>query len=182
MARKAIVTTLVCRRLRPALVDLAVGTLDAAGAAPVQAHLAGCAECRADLAAMRGLPSELRDADLPEPDEDFWRRQRQAIMRRVRASGVPSGRVSTRRWQLVAAAATVVIALTATHTVLVRRAPSGAHSIERLDDDALQHLHELMPVITPATTIEDADSDLLAVHDLGDDDLDALADLLDGSS
>jgi len=129
-----------------------------------------------------GLPSELRDADLPEPDEDFWRRQRQAIMRRVRASGVPSGRVSTRRWRLVAAAATVVIALTATHTVLVRRVPSGAHSIEWLDDDALRHLHELLPMITPASTIEDADSDLLAVHDLGDDDLDALADLLDGSS
>jgi hypothetical protein len=134
---------------------------------------------------MRGLPSELRDADLPEPDEDFWRRQRQAIMHRVRASGIPSGsatRVSTRRWQLVAAAATVVIALTATHTVLVRRVPSGAYSIERLDDDALHHLHELLPMITPASTIEDADSDLLAVHDLGDEDLDALADLLDGSS
>jgi len=182
VAREAVLTSLACRRLRPALVDLAVGTLDAADTAPVEAHLTACADCRDDLAAMRGLPSELRDADLPEPDEDFWRRQRQAIMRRVRAAGVSSKRTSVRRWRLVAAAATVVIALTATHTVLVRRVPTGAHSIERLDDDALLHLHELMPVITPASTIEDADSDLLAVHDLGDDDLDALADLLDGSS
>lgn len=179
-------TALACRRLRPALVDLAVGTLDGADVARVEAHLADCNVCRADLAAMRGLESELRDADLPEPDEAFWRAQRQSIMHRIRVEAtpaVPARRSSSRRWQLVAAAASVILALMATRTVLVRRpVPSGPHSIERLDDDALHHLHELLPVITPASTIEDADSDLLAVHDLGDDDLDALADLLDGSS
>ena len=178
-------TTLACRRLRPELVDLAVGTLAAADAARLEAHLAVCAECRDDLAAMRGLPSELRDDDPPEPGEDFWLRQRQAIMRRVRAAAAPA-RTATgrpaRRWQMIGVAATVLLALAVTRTVLVRRVPSGPHSIERLDDDALHHLHELLPSIMPASTIEDADSDLLAVHDLGDDDLDALADLLDGSS
>ncbi len=178
-------TALACWRLRPALVDLAVGTIDAAEAARVESHVAECDACRADLAAMRGVPSELRDADLPEPSQEFWQRQRDAIMRRIQAAAPLPATPRTslgRPWQLVGMVATMLIAFTATRLMLVPRVPSGPHSIERLDDDALNHLHELLPVITPASTIEDADSDLLAVHDLGDDDLDALADLIGGSS
>src|SRR5262249_12054485 len=68
-----VVTSFTCRRLRPALVDLAEGTLAPGAKRRVEAHVASCATCREDLEAMRGLSTELRDPTLPEPPDDFWR-------------------------------------------------------------------------------------------------------------
>jgi anti-sigma factor RsiW len=172
------VTSLACRRLRPALVDLAVGSLAADEARRVEAHIAGCDACRADLAAMRGLSSELRDPSLAEPPEDFFRRQRQAIMRRVRTTPVPGRvRVSMRGWQLAGAVATVVLAVFVARARFTHKAPRAPHAIEHLDDDALTHLDDLLPALVSASTADDADGDILAVHDLPDDAIDSLAEL-----
>jgi anti-sigma factor RsiW len=182
VARKdALVTSLGCRRIRPALVDLAEGTLAPADARRVEAHVAACATCREDLEAMRGLSSELRDPTVPEPSDDFFRRQRQSIMRSIRT--VPDrAPVRWRPWQLAGAFATVALAVLVTRTVFQPSRPTAHHSIDRLDDDALDHLHDLLPAIAPASTIEDADGDMLAVHDLDDDEIDSLADLIEPAS
>jgi len=168
-------TSLACRRLRPALVDLAVGSLAPGDAHEVAAHVAACEPCRADLAAMRGLSVELRDPIDPLPPEDFWRRQRQSIMRRVRTVGAAPV-TPVRRWKLAGALATVALSVFVARMHFERSAPGVRHAIESLDDDALFHLHDLLPALAPATTIDDADVDILAVHDLGDDEIDALAD------
>ena len=176
-------TSFTCRRLRPALVDLAEGTIAPGLKRRVESHVASCDTCRDDLEAMRGLSIELRDPTLPEPAEDFWRRQRQAIMRRVRTVPEPATvRMPSRRWQLVGAFATVLLAVFVSRTVFLPRFQAVHHSIDRLDDDALFDLHDLLPAIAPASTIEDADSDMLAVHDLDDDEIDWLADIIGPAS
>ena len=176
-------TPLACRRLRLALVDFADGALAPAEARRVEAHVAACATCRDDLAIMRGLTTGLRDPSLPEPPEDFWRQQRQAIMRQVRQVPEPAAaRAPWWRWQFVGAVATAALALVVTRTVFLPATPSMSRAIERLDDDALFHLHDLMPVLVNASSIEDADADELSVHDLGDDELDSLSEQLDPAS
>jgi anti-sigma factor RsiW len=161
-----------CRRLRAALVDAAAGTLPATDRGRVEAHVAGCARCRTTLAAMRRLAAEVPSVAMP--DDAFFARQRAAVMRRVRtARPEPAPVGSWNAWRIAGAVATAALVL-----VLVRPRPPVSHSIDHLDDDALAHLHELLPAITPASTIEDADSDLLAIHDLGDDELDSLSDIL----
>jgi hypothetical protein len=177
------VSPLACRRLRLALVDLADGTLAPAEARRVEAHVAICATCRGDLAIMRGLTTGLRDPSLPEPPEDFWRQQRQAIMRQVRQVPEPAAtRAPWWRWQLAGAIATAALAVVVTRTVFLPGPPGVSRAIERLDDDALFHLHDLMPVLVTASSIEDADADELSVHDLGDDELDSLSEQLDPAS
>ncbi len=169
-----------CRRLRPALVDLALGALAADDARIVERHVATCRRCRDDLDAMRELPDALQPSAATALPEDFWRRQRQAVMRRVRTSATP---VAARRpwapaWQLAGVCATLALALFVARVPLFHRTPALPHAVERLDDDDLLHLHDLLPTITPAASIDDAEGDMLSVHDLGDDELDSLADIL----
>jgi anti-sigma factor RsiW len=161
-----------CRRLRAALVDAAAGTLPVTDRVRVEAHVAGCAHCRATLVAMRRLASEVPPVALP--DDAFFTRQRADVMRRIRTTRPePAPARPWHAWRIAGAVATAALVL-----VLVRPGPPASHSIDRLDDDALVHLHDLLPAITPASSIEDADSDLLAIHDLGDDELDSLDDIL----
>lgn len=181
---------LLCRRFRPALVDLAVGTLAPGDARDVEAHVAKCRACRADLAAVRGIAFEFDGpAAAAVPSEDFWRVQRQSIMRRVRNAAEPV-RVTprpTRRWQLAGALATVVLGvvigarLQHHHMHAIPLATSSS-SVEHLDDDALFDLHDLLTTIAPASSIEDADSDMTAINDLPDDEIEALADGWDPGS
>ena len=175
---------LTCRRLRAPLVDLALGTLPMGDVPRVQAHVDGCAACRADLDAMRELSDAGIVAETPALPDDFWRRQRQAIMRRVRTAPSPTPIAAAARgsrWQLAGALATVLLAVLVSRSVIHIR-PALPPAADRLDDEALLHLHDLLPALTPAATIEDADSDLLSIHDLADDELDSLADLLDNAS
>jgi hypothetical protein len=168
-----------CRRLRPALVDAAMGTLPLGERGRVEDHIARCALCRNDLASMRHVSIGLSAPPGSTPGEDFWRRQRQAIMRQVRT--VPAPAKVAARWgslRVAGAVATVVLALLVTRSVFPPSPPPLSRSIDHLDDEALLHLHDLLPAIAPATTIYDADSDLLSVHDLGDEELDRLAELL----
>jgi hypothetical protein len=90
----------------------AEGALDADARREVEAHLAACADCRADAEALRALLARVRE--LPravEPERDLW----QGIEARIRAQGAGGGEQgagrSRWRWAPLALAATVVLAL-----------------------------------------------------------------------
>jgi anti-sigma factor RsiW len=169
-----------CRRLRLALVDAALGTLAPDAASAVQTHTAVCARCRADLAAMRAVTLSATSAPTPPLAEDFWRSQRQTIMRRVRVAQAPAPPSWRPAWRVSGVFATVLLAVLVSRTVLVR--PPMPQTAEHLDDEALLHLHDLLPAIAPASSVDDPEGDLPSVHDLGADELDRLAELIgDGS-
>ena len=171
-----------CRWRRPALVDLALGTLPASELPRLEAHLARCPACRADLDALRDIPRAVADATPAHPPEGFWLAQRQAIMRRVRTAPAPATPMRWPRWQLAGALATVALAVLLGRSALRPTLLPTPVAIDRLDDDVLLHLHDLLPAIAPASAIDDADGDLLSIHDLGDAELDALHGLLDDRS
>jgi anti-sigma factor RsiW len=161
------------------VVDAALGTLAPDAAKFVQAHVAACARCRADLEEMRAVTSSVTSAPTPPLAEDFWRYQRQTIMRRVRAAQAPSLSWQP-AWRLGGVFATVLLAVLVSRTVIVR--PPMPQTAEHLDDEALLHLHDLLPAIAPASSADDPEGDLPSVHDLGADELDRLAELIgDGS-
>ncbi len=90
-----------CTEWSPLLDEYLDGTLAAPDQARVEAHLAGCAACRAELAALRELTAAARA--LPPsltPDSDAW----PAIARRTMAR--PTVRS---RWWLQAAAAVALL-------------------------------------------------------------------------
>lgn len=125
-----------CADTRQALGVYVLGAIDPAERALVDAHVAGCPDCRDELAGLAGLPAllsrvgadeigriNLEDSELPpageEPQEDF-------------ASSLVSltaaRRRRHRRWQVLAAAAAVVIAAggAAASYQLVSGSPAGA--------------------------------------------------------
>ncbi len=92
-------------RARELLGERFTETVDAADAAWLEEHLAGCAPCREVDAAYRADRRELRGLRVPEPPRDLWARTSAAIdaerQRRprpiaapVRAAGSPAGRRS----------------------------------------------------------------------------------------
>ena len=148
-----------CRRLRPRLVDLAAGTLEASARPQVVAHLARCRDCAATATALREVPALLRD-DGDTPREDFWLAQRDAIMRRVRdlptpAAHSPRGQAAPRmlpdafRRPVLWAPALAAAAIAGIALVLRAPAPGPVEphlpvtSIEALDDHALLSLRQL---------------------------------------
>jgi hypothetical protein len=155
-------TSLDCHRLRPALVDLAVGTPGYEQADVVLAHVEVCATCRGDLAAMRGVATELR-----HPPNDFWQQQRSSIMRRIGVEP-PVERRPTRWWAIAGALATAALALLLVRGHFHTHTPAPAHSIDRLDDETLLHLDDLLPALVPAGTLDDADADAVAANDTAD--------------
>ena len=160
-------TSIDCHRLRPALVDLAVGTLGYEQAEAVLAHVEICATCRGDLAAMRGVATELRHPAAQTPPDDFWQEQRTSIMRRIGVEP-PVERRPTRRWAIAGALATAAIALLLVRGHFRTHTPAPVHSIDRLDDDTLLHLDDLLPALVPAGTLDDADADAVASNDAAD--------------
>ena len=64
--------------------DLVDGELDADVRARLAAHLEGCAECRAALAALETAVSGLRRLSAPPPAEDILERVQQKIRKRSR--------------------------------------------------------------------------------------------------
>ena len=84
------------------------GQLDAADQARVEAHLADCAECQADVRFQRRLEAEV--ARLPVDVEQGWSRMRQQL-----EGGVPSSRPTRRpapvMWMGWAVAASLVLAV-----------------------------------------------------------------------
>ena len=116
---------LPCSEAREAVhVSLDAELMDAALKRRLEAHLAGCTECRAFVAEMRVVQEGLRS--LPElqlPDEaleEVWNRTTRA--RRVR--GFP------RRWNLAAAAAAVLVVVLAGLWLRNGSAPPGPTDAE----------------------------------------------------
>ena len=97
-----------CRRLRPALVDLALGTLPRGDVPHIEAHVAACPECRADLELLgHDLALRPEAAAAPEPA-----RGPADPASRARIIRMAPRRVIWREWVLggYAAAATAVCA------------------------------------------------------------------------
>lgn len=78
-----------CARVRPLLVDCADGVLGGEARARLERHVAECGECRDALAALREVAQALRQGPTPQRDDEFFRVQRQAILRRVRQAPSP---------------------------------------------------------------------------------------------
>lgn len=93
----------------PQLNGYADGSLAAAECAAVERHLAGCALCRAEVEALRGLLHDV--AALPrsiEPPRELWG----AIERRIQERGERGrGKGTLPGWQWMLAAAVLVVAL-----------------------------------------------------------------------
>ena len=107
-----------CFRLRAALVDFAEGSLAEPKRGGVERHVADCAECASAVLALREVPAALRRTTEREPDEAFWARQRNGILRAIEAGPAPRASapppIATRRigWRLTPAlAAAAVLAL-----------------------------------------------------------------------
>ena len=103
--------------MRDLLPDLVNGRLDAEARAAVEAHVAGCADCRAEVALLRAVRSAMHIS----PALDL-----SAI-----ASAIPAYRAPVRRswvgWRL-AAAVTLLVA-GGSSVVLLNRAPSASVSV-----------------------------------------------------
>jgi hypothetical protein len=113
------VSELDCRRAGELLPDLGRGALDAEATAWLNAHLAGCAACRSELALVRRL-----GAGAAHPPQDLAERVRAAVRGdALSGSGAPAAR--GRRWGWgVATAAALVLGALGTLTVQRLRTPS----------------------------------------------------------
>jgi TonB family protein len=76
-----------CVRIRELLNPYADGELGPDDASAVKAHVAACAECRRELAAIEQLTVLARKAGPPEVHDDYWDWQRQQVWRRLREDG-----------------------------------------------------------------------------------------------
>lgn len=109
-------TTWTCHRLRPELVDFAEGRLGDPRRALVERHLASCAECVAAIIELREVPGALRRLASADPPEQFWTRQRTAILAAIgeaRPAATPrhTGRARSSTWKVSLALAASVAAL-----------------------------------------------------------------------
>ena len=110
---------MTCDQVRARIDDLAAGRLTGALREEALAHIAGCAECAADLEAARALAAPL--AELPrsiEPPRDLW----PAISARTGTQVAPGSTPLTRHRPLLAiAAALALIAGSSAVTMLFMR-------------------------------------------------------------
>jgi anti-sigma factor RsiW len=150
-----------CRRYQPWLVDHADGVLDAARRQPLEQHLAGCPDCRADLEALRTLPALLQTSSVPDPGGAFWLQQRQSIGRAI--GNLPSPRrgwsvgwlhevLQLSPWRYPLAAALALLLAFAVYRVAEQPFASGGAStaarLATLDTDGLLAVGELAQVVT----------------------------------
>ncbi|MBI3448206.1 MAG: zf-HC2 domain-containing protein [Acidobacteria bacterium] len=161
--------------------DLADGTIAPAERAAVEAHLAGCAACRAALEDLEGLVAKL--SALPrtsEPSRDLWPNIRPGGRQRPRF-GAP------RRHPLItgphlALAAAILIAVSALVTALVLRerpagpvgpvapvAPAGAVDVAAAEADLARATATLLDALhrhrddLPAETVAEIETNLRIV-------------------
>lgn len=115
------------------------GELDADAARELEAHLAGCAACRAEADALRAVQRLVR-ARAPRPRAPDVLRQR---VRRMAESGVAARPRATRRWPGAAAAAALLVLAAGGGGYLLgaREAERGAFAA----DAVASHLRSLQP-------------------------------------
>jgi anti-sigma factor RsiW len=155
--------------IREQLPDLLHGQLGAAEATLVEQHLAGCAECREELAVLRSARAVLTSARAPKIDH-------QAIAAAVaRARGATT--VRPMRWRWAAAVTLVVLGGTSVATAVrsfrndpVTDSAQAPVVIATLDTPAAP-TGAVTPLATPAAVRLTAGG---GVDDLADEDLEAL--------
>jgi hypothetical protein len=126
-----------CEHVRPDLGAYALGALEPAEAAAVEAHLAACPTCAAELARLEPLPGLIARADgleIPPPPAALEER----ILDRVAASRPRDvrrmrGLRRPRRLGAVAAAALAGVAIGAGATVLATTIPGGGDDAPAYD-------------------------------------------------
>jgi hypothetical protein len=106
-------------------------TLDAAGRAEVERHLASCEECRALVADLREIRRAARSLDLREPPVRAWGRIERAIRLEGEHSAEQTSRLqgllrSKATWTWMAAAAVLVLAVVTGLRYTPRSATTGA--------------------------------------------------------
>lgn len=165
-----------CRWYRTRLVDYADGLLPHGQQPRLEGHLKWCRACAEDLAALGEVPAALHAAVVPDPGDEFWRQQREAIGRAIRNAPAPHAswwqawradgwRLEVWRYP-VAAAASALIAVAVYHLAASSPVPPPGAAEEKLaalDTDSLLSLHELMQTLAPADEqiAAGADDDLL---------------------
>jgi len=183
------------------LVELAFGEISARDRELVEFHLARCGDCRAALAALRYMTPLIRSSEAPMLEEEFWRRQRQSVMRRIRrepptaraswsrrpcSPAVPGRRRPWVAWAPVLAAATTALGIVVLRPPLPwqQGPPAGVADLDQLDDGELLSVAELAGLSMSAgdrVTDTGQDHDTVGhatLPDLSDDELDALAQLV----
>jgi anti-sigma factor RsiW len=151
-----------CRPYPALLVDAVDGTLSARARERLDAHLQGCAACRADLAALQDVAAQLRLPAVPDPGEAFWTQQRHTIGQAIgqagprEAPGFDGWRAvwPPPPWRALAAVATsIAVAL-----IMYRAMEQAQHPtpppisvhVAALDTDALLALRDIAPVVGAA--------------------------------
>ena len=157
-----------CFLLRPTLVSFADGTLPEPARSDVERHLADCSRCTEDVVALREIPAVLRRRSAPAPDERFWARQRESIVRAVQAA--PSPRAASRdahlRWLVPAAAAAALLLVVrlwrptnaVTPATPVASAPAGDETISTLVNEPGPVVPEDLAALDDATLANLGDS------------------------
>lgn len=88
--------SLACREALERAVEMVTGAVAPDARAPVLAHLASCAACREEVAALEATTACLRGHALPAPP-GFWPGFMQQLDRRLARERLPAG-VRLRRW------------------------------------------------------------------------------------
>jgi hypothetical protein len=153
-----------CQDVPQALDAQLTGTLDRAGAEALDAHLATCQTCRADVAAARRLQAELRLIGAEGPAPRAWDRVAArleadpAFQQRAGASLAATQERRGLDWRWVALAATLVLVIAGSLLVMrrsFREAPAPMTAAAPAEAGA--------PDADPMTTIE-GELDLAAKH------------------
>jgi len=182
-----------CARYKRLLVDYAEEAVGGASKRRLEAHLQVCPACRSDLAALRTLPAQLRQCQVPDLGEEAWETQRRSIADAIRQAPQPRPRISwlpVVRWQpALTAFASLLLAIGiyrySLHPRLIRSIePVGASGdVLALDAYTFDHLIEVMGVLTPADdylphAAVDEETGDTPLSTLDDEELDGLADLV----
>ena len=141
-----------CRRYRARLVDAAEG--QRLREPRMAQHLVQCADCRRELEALRQVPATLRTSAVPDPGEEFWLRQRQAIGRSIRNLPTPRAQwnlewlsEALRAWRypvaVAASALVAVLVLRSVHAPQPMQPDVLQAQIAALDPDSVEALHDL---------------------------------------
>jgi len=148
-----------CRPYAAVLVDAVEGTPSACARDRLDAHLQGCAACRADLAALQDAAAQLRLPAVPDPGEAFWTQQRHTIGQAIGHTG-PRGAAGFDGWRVVWPPApwralAAVATSTAVALIMYRVMEQAQHPtpppisvhVAALDTDALLALRDVAPVV-----------------------------------